>query len=82
MTESEVKEFIDDIPVGSKLQVIKKNGDIMDVVLASHDTAPTEKKVYDGLEVPALPPAIIVQGSRWGTFRIDVDEILKIARVG
>ncbi len=82
MKEEEAKKIIKDIPVGSKLQLIKSNGDIIDVVLASHETESVEEKKYDNLTVPALPPAITVQGGRWGTYRIDLDDIVKIAHVG
>ncbi|MTI21624.1 hypothetical protein E1176_11390 [Fulvivirga sp. RKSG066] len=82
MTEKEAKEAIKDIPVGSKLQLIMKNGDIVEVVLASQDTAAVEKKDYDSVVVPALLPAIIVQGKRWGTYRIETSDIVKIARIG
>ena len=82
MNKSEVIDSIKDIPVGSKIQLVKKNGDIIDAVLASHETEGTELKDYGELKVPALPPAIIVQGKRWGTFRVEIDELVKIARVG
>ena len=42
MTELEAKRILKDIPVGSKLQIIMKNGDINDVVLGSHDTEAVE----------------------------------------
>lgn len=82
MTEEEVKNAIRDVPIGAKLQLIKTNGDIIDVVLASHETSAVEKKIYENLEVPTLPPALNVHGGRWGTYRIDTDEIVKIALVG
>lgn len=82
MSEQEVQEIIKYIPTGSKLQLLKRNGDIIDVVLASHDTSAVEKKVYDDIEVPELPPALTVQGKRWGTFRIEINDIVKIAHVG
>jgi len=82
MKEKEAQEIIKDLPIGSKLQVVKKNGDIIEVVLASHDTQAIEKKSYDELEVPKLPPAIIVQGARWGTFRMELEEISNIAQIG
>ena len=82
MTEKEVQETIRNIPVGGKLQLIKTNGDIIEVVLASHDTSGTDKKDYGKVEVPALKPALIVQGGRWGVYRIDTDEIVQIAQIG
>ena len=82
MTKLEVIETIKDIPIGSKLQLVKKNGDIIEVVLASHYISAVEEKVYDGITVPELPPALTVQGKRWGTFRIEIEEIIKIAHIG
>ncbi|NMM49927.1 hypothetical protein [Marinigracilibium pacificum] len=80
MTQEEVKKSIEKVPIGSRLQIIKKNGSVIDVWLASHEVEGTEKIEYDGLVVPALPPAITVNGSsRFGEFRIDTDEIVKIA---
>ena len=82
MTELEVKRVLKEIPVGAKLQVIMKNGDINDVVLGSHDTEAVEEKKYGTTTVPYLPPAIIVQGKRWGVYRIEIEEIINIAQVG
>jgi hypothetical protein len=82
MTEDEVIEVIRDFPIGAKLQLIKTNGDIIEVVLASHETGGLEMKVYDNLVVPPLPPALSVHGGRWGTYRIDIEEIVNIALVG
>lgn len=81
MTEQETQDLIKDIPVGSKLQIIKTNGDIVEVTLASHETTGFDKKEQRTVEVPELPPAITVQGKRWGTFRIDLQDIVKIARI-
>lgn len=82
MTEAEIKAVIADIEIGARLQVIKTNGDILDVILASHETGPTEEKQYDKLVVPAMPPALIVHGGRWGSYRINAGDIVKIAKVG
>ncbi len=82
MTEQEALDNIRDIPIGAKLQLIKKNGDIVQVQLASHDVSGTEKKEYGELVVPALPPAItVVGGTRFGKFRIDVEDLVSIAWV-
>jgi hypothetical protein len=81
MTEKELQETIEEMPIGAKLQIVKTNGDILDVVLASHETGAVEQKSYGDVEMPALPPAITVQGGRWGTYRIDADEIVKVARI-
>ena len=82
MTEKEAHDIIKDLPVGAKLQLIKTNGDIVEVVLASQDISASEEKNYKDVKVPALPPAITVQGGRWGTYRIDTDDIVKIAQIG
>lgn len=82
MTEIEVKEIVHNLPVGAKLQVIKTNGDIIEVSLASNEVSSIEAKSYNDLNVPAMPPAIEVQGGRWGTYRLEISEIVDIARVG
>ena len=81
MIESEAQQIIEKIPIGAKLQLIMRNGDIHDVVLASHDTVALKKKEYEGLTVPEMPPALIVQGARWGTYRVDISDIIKIAHI-
>ena len=83
MTVAEVKEAIKEIPVGSIVQIIKKNGVIMEAILMSHAVEGTERKEYDGLVVPALPPALIMRGSsRFGNYRQETDELVNIVRVG
>ena len=82
MTQEEAKANIQDMPVGSKLQLIKTNGDIIEVVLASQNTAGIDEIGDGNMVMPAMPPAIIVQGKRWGVYRIDTDEIVRIARIG
>lgn len=80
MTEQEALEAIRNIPLGSKLQLIKKTGEVIDVKLASHEVCGTEEKDYGTLVVPALPPALTVQGgTRFGNFRVDIEDIIKIA---
>ncbi|MEM6525147.1 MAG: hypothetical protein AAGF85_18660 [Bacteroidota bacterium] len=80
MTEEEAKEAIRNIPIGARLQLIKKNGAIVEVRLASHEISAVEKKEYEDLVVPELPPALIVRGrSRFGNFRQDLNEVVKIA---
>lgn len=81
MTEIEVKEIIQDIPIGSKLELIKTNGEILQVTLASHEVEGTEKKDYGSIVVPALPPALTVLGNRFGKYRIDTEDLVKIAWV-
>ena len=82
MTESQLKNEIEKIPLGSNLQVVKNNGEIIEVRLASHEVSGTNAKDYGEIIVPALPPALTVQGgTRFGSFRIDAKEIVKIAWV-
>ncbi|MEL7146772.1 MAG: hypothetical protein AAFO69_10420 [Bacteroidota bacterium] len=83
MTAEEVKDAIAGVPIGSKLQIIKRNGSILEAVLMSYEVTGIEAKDYGELVVPALPPALIVRGGpRFGNFRVDVEEIIKIAWVG
>lgn len=80
MTAEEVSKAIKEIPLGSNIQIIKNNGDIIDYRLASHEVEGVEKKNYEGLEIPDLPEAIIVTGgSRFGKFRVEISEIVNIA---
>ncbi|MEM7109842.1 MAG: hypothetical protein AAF519_16575 [Bacteroidota bacterium] len=80
MTEAEAREAIKNIPIGARLQLIKKNGAIVEVRLASHDVSSIGKKDYGDLVVPEMPPALIVRGrSRFGNFRQDLEEVIKIA---
>ena len=81
MTEQEAQKSISEIPVGGKLQLLKKNCDIVELVLASHELQALEEKVYGKELVPEMPPALIVQGKRWGTFRQDLDQIVSIAHI-
>lgn len=83
MIVEEVVKAIQEIPLGSEIQIIKKNGDIIEVRLASYEVSGIEKKEYANLEIPELPAAIIVTGgTRFGKFRIEIEEIVKISRVG
>ena len=83
MTETEAKEAIKEIPLGSIVQLIKKNGVIMEAILMSHAVEGTERKEYNGLVVPALPPALILRGSsRFGNYRQDTEELVNIVRIG
>ena len=82
MTKEETKSVIKNIPLGAKIQVIKKSGNIMDVRLSSHEVNETPEKKYESLTVPQLPPAILVNGHiRQGNYRIDIEDIVKIAWV-
>ena len=83
MSPEEVKEAIEDVPLGARLQIIKRNGAIVEAVLMSYEVTGTEARDYGNLVVPALPPALIVRGGpRFGNFRVDVEDIIKIAWIG
>ena len=80
MTQEEAREAIKDIPAGGKIQILKKNGDIIEVVLASHSVEGVPEKNYDAVDVPALPPALTVTSRiRFGQFRMEIDDIVNIA---
>jgi hypothetical protein len=82
MTKEEAKKAIKNIPIGAKIQVIQKSGNIMDVRLSSHEVGETSKKEYGTLTVPELPPALLVNGHiRQGNYRVELDDIVKIAWV-
>ena len=82
MNDQEVLNVIVDIPIGANLQIIKKSGAIIEVRLASHEVKGTEEKDYGDIVVPALPPALIVQGgTRFGNYRVEIDDIVKISWV-
>lgn len=83
MTQEEARATVEKIPLGSKIQLLKTDGSIMDAVLKSHLVEPTEGKDYGSLQVPGLPPAIIVHaGMRFGNFRVEVEDLVKISHVG
>jgi hypothetical protein len=82
MTKEEAERTIRNIPIGSKIQVIQKSGNIMDVRLSSHEVNKTEEKRYETVTVPELPPALLVNGHiRQGNYRIELEDIVKIAWV-
>ena len=83
MTQEEALESIKNIPLGSRIQLIKKNGVITEVILASHHIEETVEKNYGRIVVPALPPAMIVKGgTRFGNYRIEIEDVVKIAWIG
>ena len=82
MTVQEAQEAIKDIPLGSTVQLVKTNGDIIEVKLMSKEISAIEAKKYGNMEVPELPPALtVVGGTRFGKYRIEIQEIVKIAWV-
>jgi hypothetical protein len=82
MTKQEAKKAIKDIPIGAKIQLVQKSGNIMDVRLSSHDVSETEKKEYENATVPELPPALLVHGHiRQGNYRVELEDIVNIAWV-
>ena len=83
MTPEEARNEVVKIPLGARIQLVKKDGSIMDAVLKSHIVESIEEKNYDSLKVPALPPAVIVHaGMRFGNFRVEVEDLVKISHVG
>jgi hypothetical protein len=82
MTKQEAKKAIKDIPIGGKIQLIQKSGNIMDVRLSSHEVSETEKKEYENATVPSLPAALLVHGHiRQGNYRVELEDIVRIAWV-
>lgn len=82
MTIQEAQEQIKSIPLDSKLQLIRKNGLISDVKLASNEIESIDAKDYGDIQIPALPPALLVTGnSRFGKYRVEIDDLVKIAWV-
>jgi len=82
MTAEEAKEAIKEIPLGANIQLIKTNGDIIEVKLSSHEVEGTEEKDYGDIKVPALPAALIVKGgTRFGNYRLEIDDVVNIAWV-
>lgn len=82
MTKEDAKEAIKNIPIGAKIQIIQKSGNIMDVRLSSHEVNKTEEKRYETVTVPELPPALLVHGHiRQGNYRIELEDIVRIAWV-
>jgi len=82
MTKEDAIKAIKNIPIGAKIQVIQKSGNIMDVRLSSHEVNKTEEKRYETITVPELPPALLVHGHiRQGNYRIELEDIVRIAWV-
>lgn len=82
MTADEARLSIKNMPIGATIQLIKKTGAIVEVQLASLEVSGTAFKDYGSLQIPALPPALIVRGgTRFGNFRMDVEDIIHIARI-
>lgn len=80
MNLSETRAAVEKIPVGSKIQIVKNNGDIIELRLASHVVEEIASQSFGEIVVPEQPPAIIVVGStRFGQFRLEIEELLKIA---
>lgn len=80
MTIIEAQEQIEKIPIGSKVQIVKTNGDIVELRLASHTVEEIAAQKYGEIEVPAQPAAIVVVGStRFGQFRLEIEDLVKIA---
>lgn len=83
MSLEEAKEQIKGIPIGSDLQLIRKSGVISDVKLASDEIEAVKAKDYGHLQIPCLPPALLVTGNaRFGKYRVEIGDIVRIAWVG
>ncbi len=79
MTSEEAYSIIKNIPLGSKIKIEKKNGFVQEAVLRSHDVSATEGASYPGLEVPPMPPALIIlAGTRFGNTRLPLEEVVSI----
>lgn len=82
MKKEEIEKIIKGIPIGAKIQIIQKSGNIMDVRLSSNEVNETDEKNYDNITVPKLPPAVLVHGHiRQGNYRVEINEIVNIAWV-
>ncbi len=82
MTKEDAIVVIKKIPIGAKIQVIQKSGNILDVRLSSHEVNKTEEKRYETITVPELPPALLVNGHiRQGNYRVELEDIVNIAWV-
>ena len=80
MNLSEAIKAIEKIPIGSKVQIVKKNGDIIELRLASHLVEEIPSQSFGEIFVPKQPAAITVVGStRFGQFRLEIEDLLKIA---
>lgn len=76
MTTLQITETIKDVPLGTLLHIKKTNGDTVSLRLASYDIAGEGSNNYDGIEVPALPPALVVKAkTHVGNTRIPLSEI-------
>ena len=79
MTVEEIQNIIEPISVGTTINIKKSNGDTVSLKLASHDLSGEAGKNYQGVEVPALPAALVVKAkTHVGNTRIPIEEIIKI----
>lgn len=82
MTIEEAKEAIKDIPIGSRIQLLKRDGSVIDVNLSSYDISSIPEKKHRTVTVPEMPAALIVNGRmRFGNYRVEIEDILNIAWV-
>ncbi len=80
MSTNEVKQVIQDIPLGSKIEVITKAGATFQVALKNYDSG-RERKEFNGIVIPAIPEALILEGPTFGDWRLSIDELEEIAEV-
>ncbi len=81
MTLQEAKRIIQNVPLGSKIEVVKKNGNAIQVALQSYDITGSEQKVMNGITIPQVPAALLVAGPIFGDWRLEIADLARIATV-
>lgn len=79
MTQQEAQKIIGEIPVGAMVRLTRNDGTKMTAKLGSQKVKATDKKDYGDVEVPPLPPSVVVESTgHIGNTRIPVDEVESI----
>jgi hypothetical protein len=79
MTQSEAQNIVSEIPVGAMVKLLKTDGSEMTAKLGSQEVRATEKKDYGDVEVPSLPPSVVLESTgHIGNTRIPVDQVKSI----
>ena len=81
MKPEEVKKVIQSVPLGSKIEVVKKNGNAIQVALKSYEIAGSEPKDFNGITIPEVPAALLVAGPIFGDLRLEIADLARIATV-
>lgn len=81
MKPEEVKKVIQSVPLGSKIEVVKKNGNAIQVALQSYEIAGSEPKDFNGITIPEVPAALLVAGPIFGDLRLEIADLARIATV-